>query len=328
MVANRLVLISNHANDASFMAAVASSRRDELLVFPDAKAAMDTLAQLDVSAIFVDVTQLASLREFEFEVQQRFGLFSDRVRPNSIHFVSEHDLSKSRDAILSPLFGSFFQRPQQDIEAAGSVYGRFVVASEQQSTHELRQFLSVERLGPQAIQSVEITHTDQKQEAVEAVRQYLLAAKLPARVSNIIANAVDELLMNALFDAPTDEFGRHIYNTTQRNLSRELLPRERVTMKLGFDGLYFGISVVDQFGSLDRNKLLGHVSDSYRERDYSVRSGQAGAGLGVATIFNTGGTLIYHCESGQRTEVTLLYRGYGAYRDFKEQFRFFSAKFF
>ena len=322
------MLISNQANDATFLAAVASLGRDELMVFPDSKSAMDSLAQLDFLAIFVDVSTLAQLREFEFEVQQRFGLFSERVRPNAIHFISGANLTNSRDVILSPLFGTFFQRPETEIETAGEIYGRFVLASEQMKTHQLNQFLNTKTLGEKLIQKVELMNTDQKQEAVEAVRQYLISAKLPSRVANIIANSVDELLMNALFDAPTDDFGRHLYNTTHRSMTRQLSDREKVVMQVGFDGLHFGISVTDQFGSIDRNRLLNHISANYRDKNYSVQSGQAGAGLGVATIFNSGGTLIYHCEPGRKTEVTLLYRAYAAYREFKEQFKFFSAKFY
>ena len=56
----------------------------------------------------------------------------------------------------------------------------------------------------------------QKQEAAEAVRQYLIQAKIPGRIANSVANAVDELLMNAIFDAPTDAFGKTIYSATHQ----------------------------------------------------------------------------------------------------------------
>jgi hypothetical protein len=177
------------------------------------------------------------------------------------------------------------------------------------------------------VQLLEVTHSEQKQEIAEAVRQYLMQGKIPPRISNIIANSVDEILMNAIFDAPADEFGRAIYTATERNQSRELSLRERSVMKIGFDGFYVGVTVVDQWGSLDRSRLLNHVSINYKDSDYTVKQGQAGAGLGLATIFHGGATLIYECTLKKQTKVTLLYRAYDNYRAFKNQFHFFQAKF-
>jgi hypothetical protein len=326
----KILLVSNVADDASFLAEVCAAVQAELHIAADAGSAVTLLAQNDFSAVFVDVSELSQLREFEFEVQKRFGLFSDRIQPNAIHFVSAQDLSQNRETILSPLFGNFYQRPAEAISESGQYYGRFVLASEKMATHDLRNFLQTEKVMQQQnlVQQVVLSHTDQKQEAVEAVRQYLIAAKVPARVSNLIANSVDELLMNAMFDAPVDQFGKPLYSSTHRSHGRPLVGREQVTMRVGFDGFYFGISVADAFGSIDRSRLLQHISASYREQDYTIRSGQAGAGLGVATIFNSGGSLIYHCESNKRTEATVLYRAYASYRDVKNQFRFFSAKFY
>lgn len=324
----KLLLISDQADDASFLSEVALVAQASLEIVSGAAAAAERIAQNDYVAIFVDVTKLSQLREFEFEIQKRFGIFSGRIQPNFIHFISSSGLNENRDTILSPLFGNFYQRPIENIAMQGQFYGRFVVASEKASTHDLSHFLNEAGVGQKIVQKVVLTNTDQKQEAVEAVRQYLLMAKVPARISNMISNSVDELLMNAMFDAPCDEFGKPLYSATLRSHSRELVGREQVTMSIGFDGFYFGASIADGFGSIDRTRILNHISASYREKDYNIRLGQAGAGLGVATIFNSGGTLIYHCEAGKKTEATLLHRTYASYRDFKNQFKFFSAKFY
>ena len=285
---------------------------------------MDFLAENECLATFVDVSKIAQLRDFEFEAQKRFGLFSDQLQSNHMHFVSDTEMSENRDAAISPLFGSFYKRYNEDIQKNAEFYGRFVLAGETMTTHELSHFLS-----PQAgTQTITLTHTNQKQEAAEAVRQYLISAKIPARISNIIANAVDELLMNALFDAPVDDFGKTLYNATSRNQGRELKENEQVKMSIGYDGFYVGVSITDQFGSLDRNRILTHVSSNYRDSEYQIRVSQAGAGLGVATIFKSGGSLIYHCELHAKTEATLLFRTYPNYREFKNQFKLFSAKFY
>lgn len=323
-MAKTLLLVSQRGDDEAFLSEVARSAELDLKICATADEAVDFVSENDCRAVFVDITEIEQLRDFETQVQEKLGLFSDRIDTNSIHFMSDRDMSANRDAILSPLFGNFFQRPSSEIEDVAQTYGRYVGASERKNTHDLKNFL-----GPKVVlQKVVLTNSGQKQQAVEAVRQYLIAAKVKPRIANLIANAVDELLMNALFDAPCDEFGRQLFDATDRSTKRELNDRERVTMTLGFDGHNVGISVADQFGSVDRNRLLQHVTESYKKKNYAIRHGQAGAGLGIATVFSSGGSLIYHCESNVKTEATLLYRAFSSFRAFKHQFKFFSAKFF
>jgi CheY-like chemotaxis protein len=319
-----ILLLSDHPDDATFLAEVSQSAQATLKIAANVDEAVELLAAESAMAIFLAVDKLKQLQDFEFATQKKFGLFSERVQPSAIHMMADKELSENRDVILSPLFGNYYQRQTENVSQSGEFYGRFVKASEQRSTHDLKHFLSEKG----KVQKVVMNHTNQKQEAVEAVRQYLIAAKIPARISNIIANAVDEVIMNAMFDAPCDEFGKPLYSSTARSQERVLTGHEQVAMSIGFDGFYVGVSVADGYGSIDRTRLLNHISANYRDRDYQIRAGQAGAGLGLATIFNNGGSLIYHCEARIKTEATLLYRAYPSYRDFKNQFKFFSAKFY
>jgi hypothetical protein len=320
----RLLLISNQPEDVTFLAEASQIAGATLEVMPDAKKAAEAIATLNPIAIFIDVNDMKLLNSFEMEAQKRFGLFSDQVQASRFHFIGNRPLQENRDVIQSPFFGSYYERPTSKIEENGQMYGRFVLAGEQMQTHDLKNFLSDRG----KVQTVTLVRSDQKQEAAEAVRQYLIQAKIPGRIANTVANAVDELLMNALFDAPADEFGKSLYESTDRSQARELKEREVVKMTIGFDGFYVGVSIADFFGSIDRTRLLNHISMNYREKEYSVRRGLAGAGLGLAAVFNSGGSLIYHCENGNKTEVTLLYRAFDNFREFKSQFRFFSAKFY
>jgi hypothetical protein len=285
---------------------------------------MDHLVDHNFSAIFIDVSKLTRLRAFEMEVQKRFGLLGDQVQPSRMHFISDQPLSEKRDVTKSPFFGSFFQRPTNQVEAAGKFYGRVLLAGEEKGAEFLVRLLGEEG----EVQEVALERSIQKQEAAEAVRNYLLQGMVPARIANTLTNVVDELLMNAIYDTPGDEFGKPLYSITARDEDRELSGRERVEMKIGFDGFHVGISVTDHFGSLDRSRLLNHVSINYRDQEYKLRQGGAGAGLGLASILNTGGSLLYHCEDGRRTEAILVSKVCENYRDFRSQFRFFSARFY
>ncbi len=318
------LLISDHPEDPSFLAEVGAINGSVVQTIPDPQAAVEYLAKQDCKAIFLDVNSPEKVQAFEAAAQQKFGIFGEQLSAAKFHFMSDRSLDENRDLIRSPLFGNFFQRPTHDHEECGKFYGRYLKASFDQSRDDLERFLGKQG----GVQTVRLDHSDQKQEAAEAVRQYLIQGRVPPRISNIVANAVDEILMNAIFDAPSDEFGRPLYTLTERSQSRALKDKEIAEMKIGFDGFYIGVTVTDQWGSLDRTRLLNHVSINYRDNDYTVKQGQAGAGLGLATIFQGGASLIYRCDAKQKTQVTLLYRAFDNYRSFKNQFHFFQAKFY
>ena len=323
-MSKRILLISSQPEDGTFLAEVAQVVGAKLDVEPEPISAVEYIVTHKPLAVFIDVGNLRLLEAFEIESQKRFGLFSELALPYRFHFVSNRPLHQNREVIRSPFFGSYFERPTEHVENCAKFYGRAVLTANPESPRELKYFLD-ERANSQTLTLV---RSDQKQEAAEAVRQYLIQARIPARIANTITNAVDELLMNAIFDAPSDIQGQPLYSSTARNQVRELSEREQVKMSIGFDGFYLAVSVTDFFGSIDRARLLNHVSMNYREQEYTARRGQAGAGLGLSAIFSSGGSLIYHCDAGKKTEVTLLYRTFNNFRDFKTQFSFFSARFY
>jgi hypothetical protein len=147
-------------------------------------------------------------------------------------------------------------------------------------------------------------------------------------MATIMANAVDELLMNAMFDAPVDELGRQILASTSRASVFELKDKSEVELQIGFDGTYVGLTAVDHFGSLDKNKLLSYISKIYTSDEYKVRTAVAGAGIGLASVFRSGGSFFFASESRARTEVTVFFRRAESFREFKDQFKFISTQFY
>jgi len=175
---------------------------------------------------------------------------------------------------------------------------------------------------------VKLVSSTQKNDAVEAVKAYLLGAKFQARTASMIANAVDELILNAVFDAPVDELGKQIYARTARSTAIKLEGPNEVLLKIAFDGQYVAISVIDQFGSLEKSKFLSHVSKVYVDEQYQLRSTVANAGIGLATVFKSGGSFFFVSENRTRTECTVFFKRTVNFKESKEQFRFLSTQFY
>ncbi len=319
-----ILLISKRPEDHVFAAAVAESAGLSYVRAMTPREGAAVISDQDVAAIFADTSSLQQYQELEQAIQDTVGLFSDKINSNAFHFISSEPLERVEYLIQSPIFGHYLLRNYGDPKISGEHYGRVVKATQSDRAFGLGTLLNSKA----KVQVVKLTESGQKQEAVEAIKEYLLAAKFQSRMATVVANAVDELLMNAIYDAPVDDLGKQAHASIPRSTPLPLDGQAGVEMHVGYDGLYVAVTAVDQYGSLDKAKLLGHISKIYTEEEYKVRTTSAGAGIGLATVFRSGGSFFFVSENRVRTEVTVFFRRMDTFRDFKDQFRFISTQFY
>lgn len=322
---SKLLVLSKRPEDQLFAQEVANLVDLSLEVVFTEKEAVEVIERDEAAVIFVDGSTEEQYQAFETAIQSRIGLFSDKVNANFIHYISGSDLQKVQYLLESPIFGHFISRNfDKEVREAATRYSMLLKATRMDRAFNLKNLV------PEAtkIQSIQFKNTSQKQQGVEAVKNFLLAAKFKNRMATVIANAVDELLMNAMFDAPVDSLGKPMYDTTPRDTAIELAGSHLVELMVAFDGNYVAVTAVDHFGSLDKAKLFSHISKRYIEEEYKVKNAVAGAGIGLATIFRSGGSFFFSSESRVRTEVTVFFKRAENFRDFKDQFRFISTQFY
>lgn len=244
---------------------------------------------------------------------------------NMMHFLCSENINQAKYLIRSPIFGNFIFRNTGLLSEDAEYYGRIVRSTLIQKDH--LRLVHLMNTGTK-IQTIKIAQSDQKNKAVDAVKIFLVAAQFQTRVATIISAAVDELLLNAIFDAPTDTEGRPLHLRTNRSATLELDGKKSIEMHIGFDGLYVGVSIVDYFGSLDKENLLSHISKIYVAEEYKVQESVAGAGIGLATVFQSGGSLLFSVQPGVRTEVSVFFKKRNNFREFKKQFQFIAIQFY
>ncbi len=112
-----------------------------------------------------------------------------------------------------------------------------------------------------------------------------------------LANVVDELLMNALLDAPVAALP--IGGATTLHAQLQFACDDRV----------LGVSVVDRYGALSQRDLIANVlrARSERGRPRAEIEGGRGAGLGLYFVLANVASLIVNVEPGRRTEVVCLF---------------------
>ena len=130
----------------------------------------------------------------------------------------------------------------------------------------------------------------------------LLAQGWGRRVASRAAHAADELLSNAVFNAPVDAQGRRLRAELSRTEDWPLTGRDRVALSYACDGRFVALAVEDGYGSLDPH--LGMAGLAQRCAGHlQTRDGTGGAGIGLALACRHVDQLVFNIAPDTRTEV-------------------------
>ncbi len=117
----------------------------------------------------------------------------------------------------------------------------------------------------------------------------------------------EELLMNAIYDAPTNPEGKPIYNSLSRTDTIELKPDEQGIFRYACDGLLVGISVEDPFGAFSREIILDYLESCYDGDWGKLQKEKGGAGLGLFQIIEMADLIVWNVKPKIKTEVITLF---------------------
>ncbi|HLE01126.1 MAG TPA: hypothetical protein VJB59_12755 [Bdellovibrionota bacterium] len=322
---NFVLLISKTPEDRTFVERAAQIAGIPVRVVESVESAGKVFLAGEIpQAVFLDLPEERNYREFDRLVNAQSRQFQETLLSDRLHFLISRNIDECPYLVAGPYAGNILKRSGA-LEHEGVHYGRILQCTLSQKGPEL--------LGPEfknrggVTQEFVLGRTTEKQSAIEKVRDLFLEHGFLGRVAEVIATAADELLMNAMFDAPVDDAGRQIYSKVDRSTDFELLGRHAVKMVVGFDGAYGAVSVTDSFGSLERAKLLKHVLKLYKDDTYHLGTEVAGAGIGLASVFQLGGSLFFFSEQGKKTEVIAFFKRAESFREYRGHFRFLTMQF-
>lgn len=122
------------------------------------------------------------------------------------------------------------------------------------------------------------------------------------QVRNAIGQVCEELLMNALYDAPVDEEGRQIFaEVDPRDRTKSLSPKPVSIRYAAYDD-GFAIAVRDRFGRLAKNTILAYIEKCLHS-PVQIDRKTYGAGLGIYLVANAAASYIVNVAYGIATEV-------------------------
>jgi hypothetical protein len=168
-------------------------------------------------------------------------------------------------------------------------------------------------IGGSPVEERLIASTAEKDEALQAVLQLGLRIGLSDEKLRRIEVSTDELLMNAMFDAPRDEQGRPRFaalTDEERATPQTFSAKEQVRLRFGSDARSFAISVHDKFGTLTREAVATHIARILEAGGPRPRpagsSASGGAGLGLVLTFGAANQLVVQTIPGKFTDMTAV----------------------
>jgi hypothetical protein len=142
--------------------------------------------------------------------------------------------------------------------------------------------------------------------ALDTVLAYAEEAKMRRQVRSAIGSVCEELLMNALYDAPVDEAGNQIFaevDPHDRTKSRSPRP---VSIRYAATESQFAIAVRDRFGRLAKNTILAYI-DKCLHSPVQIDRKTYGAGLGLYLVANAAASYLVNVAYGIATEVVCTF---------------------
>ena len=156
------------------------------------------------------------------------------------------------------------------------------------------------------LHELEVGSYEEKRDALAAVANH--ARQVGARRSMLsrIESATDELLMNAMYDAPAAREGGVSSARVARSTNSPFAD-EPALLRYACDGRHFAVSVQDSYGELHKRAILDHLIRARTEKGRPKLVEPGGAGLGLYFIVSSATRFIANIAPKERTEIICLF---------------------
>lgn len=152
-----------------------------------------------------------------------------------------------------------------------------------------------------------VTNSKQRPDLIGAMDTYFESLGIRKSNRERMATVVEELLMNAIYDAPVDDSGRSLFNHLPRSVQVNLAPEQYGRYRYATDGMLLAVSVEDPFGALSGSTILKYLESCYGEGVGEMNKQKGGAGRGLHQIVENADLVVFNLQPKRRTEVIALF---------------------
>lgn len=148
-----------------------------------------------------------------------------------------------------------------------------------------------------------IRDSDERHDYIDAVVDYCKKFHMRNCLIQSVELFCEELLMNAIYDAPRDADGKMLYNSLSRKNRVVLKPTQAARIECACDGEKLVISISDPFGAMTWDVLQKFLIRCFGpDRKISNFTEQGGAGLGLYFCFSSVSSFIVNVDPQKRSE--------------------------
>ena len=142
--------------------------------------------------------------------------------------------------------------------------------------------------------------------AIDTVLRYAEESGVRRQVRAAIGQVCEELLMNALYDAPVDESGNQIFAEVEPHARTGTMSPRPVSIRYAATEDQFAVAVRDRFGRLAKNTILAYI-EKCLVSPVQIDRKAYGAGLGLYLVANAAAGYVVNVAFGMATEVVCIF---------------------
>jgi hypothetical protein len=143
---------------------------------------------------------------------------------------------------------------------------------------------------------------EERGQAIDTVLAFAEEERFRRQTRQAIGQVCEELLMNALYDAPVDELGRQIFADVDPHQRTQLGSPRPVSLRYAASEDQFAVAVRDRFGRLAKATILAYIHKCLKSTDQIDRK-TYGAGLGLYMVANATAAYVVNVAHEVATEV-------------------------
>jgi CRP-like cAMP-binding protein/nitrate reductase NapAB chaperone NapD len=159
------------------------------------------------------------------------------------------------------------------------------------------------------IKQFEIHDSQKRGELNDKIMAELAEMGVRGPLRNRCQVVIEELLMNAIYDAPIDAQGNPLHNNKSRKEHVVLTKDQGAKLKFATDGILLAVSVEDPFGGFKKETVLRYLAHNYegKTENISEAEGKGGAGKGLFMITENSDLVVFNVSPKIKTEVIALF---------------------
>ncbi len=161
------------------------------------------------------------------------------------------------------------------------------------------------------VKSCKVSSSEDRASLIKEMSDHFESLGLRSGLVERAAGVAEELLMNAIYDAPTTPGGQPLFNHLSRTNRVDLSPTSCAEFRFACDGMMAGISVRDPFGRFPMQTLLNYLERNYQSSDRPEvamqEAGKGGAGRGLHMIVENSDLVVFNVKRVVSTEVMAFF---------------------